>query len=296
MHRFTTQFVVLFAQMRGEECGVACDRSTSVQRRRVADCGHRCVSPALLFTVCVLSIMGVMGSDGVTASSPAAVTLYVSGAAGSDSAGCGVVAASPCATLRYAVQTAAPSVCAQSACTPLEVVLASGHYGRSSCGVTSPYALSITGQGAQVTVIDCELSGRLLLTSHNVSVMGLTVLRGAVWDGTGGGAVALVSSSLSSNISYVSMHVSDAVFVNCSAVEGHGGALLVNLTSNVSVVGTSVVVQGCVLTGNSVRSDSNSTVGECVCVLCAVMRGRRCVSGPLLCIGRRLCDCCADGR
>jgi hypothetical protein len=117
-----------------------------------------------------------------------------------DTPDCGTAAA-PCATLLYAfanVSSAWPE-------DPVTLVVAAGRYGPDSCGLRAGRPLSLLGAGSTSTQVDCGGQDRLLLTTSDVVVSGLTVTGGrgivavAVVDGNGtdvvvgggGGAVCI---------------------------------------------------------------------------------------------------------
>lgn len=193
---------------------------------------------------------------------------------GVNSPTCGAPAATPCATIVYAVGVAGASVPATS---PLHIAVAAGSYGPDSCGALGLRPLTITGAGSGSTVVDCGGRARLVLALASLSVSGLTVTRGfapvlgrsaggVALDG--GGAIAVMWSGTgppgSSTASF-----SDLVFVN-SSVNGAtawsgaslglvaGGALLVVGVDRVG--GATVDVQDCTFVGNAVNvTDLNYT-------------------------------------
>jgi hypothetical protein len=96
---------------------------------------------------------------------------------GVDGPSCGP-AASPCATLRYAVDTIASA--GQPPMAVIPITLAAGRYGGDSCGGIATRPLAVSGAGRDSTLVDCLGTDRLLGTTASLSLSGLTVVRGGV--------------------------------------------------------------------------------------------------------------------
>jgi hypothetical protein len=103
---------------------------------------------------------------------------------GADGPSCGSAAATPCATLRYAIEGVGNAL--QPLTATVAVVVAPGGYGPASCGASARRPFNITGPGSAVATVDCGYTTRLLLCNDSLALTGVTV--------TGGLAVGTVTS------------------------------------------------------------------------------------------------------
>jgi hypothetical protein len=194
-----------------------------------------------------LGHVGARGLPGRQSSTPSAAPTHVA-TNGRDSPQCGAPA-SPCSTLRFAVNTLGAAT----------VLLGPGAFGVDSCGTVAGHALNLTGAGSQVTTIDCRGGDRALSALDSVWLAGLTIRGGAVSLNTsqpgGGAGVQVVWPPLGSGLV---AHLQDVVLEDnhvlgtlgdpgdSSELAG-GGMFVMGGLSNLSV---SLV--GCRLVGNSV--------------------------------------------
>ena len=183
--------------------------------------------------------------------------LYIA-PAGIDTGDC-AVAATPCRTLRYAVNAVAEFIYPTT--VEVSVVVAPGLYTTTSCGAVSSRPLAVLGS-ASMPLFDCGSEARLLDTSASVRVSGISVVNAVASDGAGGGAV-LARPALPSGMVLVMDHVS---LSNCSS-DGPGGAVAVSIVgatvANVSVSLHNVSVTGC--SSNGAGDTADVVFFRCVC-------------------------------
>jgi hypothetical protein len=221
------------------------------------------------------------------APSPSVVIVAPASAGGSDSQSCGTEQ-DPCATLRYAVNVIGNAI--QPLTALVSVVLGPGVYGSDSCGANATRPMNISGAGSGVTRIDCQGTGRALVTSDSLWLTGLAVTGGFVnvsvvvpeseayflFAAGGGGGVAVMWPTVGAGLL---LDVWDVAFENNSVagvVTGGnlavpvlgGGGLYIAGGGNSSVV----AMRSCSFVSNTVSvADKTGNAaacggGACVCV------------------------------
>ena len=184
---------------------------------------------------------------------------------GTNGPDCGSTTTTACGTVAYAIVTVAAAVSPPSA--TVHVMVAAGAFGADSCGAVSSRPLSIEGAGAGDTVVDCEWRGRLVATTADVSVTGVTVLRGlatttAAADGSagdiGGGAIAVLLTDDGGagvgSVALVDVEVRDGIvwLPSGSAIGPRGGGAVAVAVACASVCAVNVTVRGCTFHNNTV--------------------------------------------
>ena len=179
-------------------------------------------------------------------SHPNITALYVSQAQGCvDSGVC--TAASPCCSLKYAVEAVAAFMV--PATEFVSILMEAGVYGVSSCGIHTQRPLVV--QGLRGVTIDCGGSGRVLSSSTSLCVGNLTLQGGYVSDGSDGGAVSIVSSDVSPLFAFVGV-----VFRNNTVLNGNGGGLSINVTHGAQLSGVTVMFESITFEGNGASCNS----------------------------------------
>ena len=164
----------------------------------------------LVVTVLAAAFCVIAGSS---TTCEAGDTIFVSDSNGTDRSGCGSLA-SPCRTLRYAVNDIGGSV--QPANAPFTVSVSAGTYGPSSCGALALRGLSVCGTGSANTLIDCNSTAPLLIANGSLVLSGLTVVRGRV-DGVDAlGVVAVDWVDGNTATEPFKLFADDLVFANTS--------------------------------------------------------------------------------
>ena len=153
------------------------------------------------------------------------------------------------------------------------ITLADGQYGLDSCGAATNLTLAIVSQSTGGAHIDCGGRSRLLTTTGNLAMTGVTVINGRATVGAtaadvGGGAVAVVWRSEGNAVPVTRWAlITDVAFRDnhlvvdsssgciapayCPPLYIGGGALSV-MHSGSTDGGVAVLVVGCVFDGNSV--------------------------------------------
>jgi hypothetical protein len=191
-------------------------------------------------------------------------------ATGTDNPACN--AASPCATLAYAMNVVVNPMVPLSATVSL--FLDAGTYGPASCGAIATRPVSISGAGSGLTVVDCAGSNRALYTNDSIAVVGITVKNGwvssegeaAVFGGGGiavewgptfvGAAATIVDVHFVNNSALLSVSESTAGLVSFG-----GGGLWIHGGSNVSTV----VLSNCAFTSNSAITNGTGAAEVHMC-------------------------------
>jgi hypothetical protein len=180
---------------------------------------------------------------------PNVTSLYVSVIPICADSGACAAAASPCCSLKYAVESVAAFMVPVT--EPVPIMMGTGVYGVNSCGVNTARPLSI--QGVSDVTIDCGGSDRVLSSSTSLFMSNLTLRGGHVSDGSNGGAVSVVSSDASPSFVFVGV-----VFVNNSVLHGNGGGLSISVSNGVQLTGVSVHLEEVVFEGNIATCAGNT--------------------------------------
>ena len=174
---------------------------------------------------CTLAWLATAASVYARMLSDPALTVFVNASGGADTLGCGT-SASPCLTLRYAVDVVAnPLTPADAFAT---VVVSAGNFAQDSCGGKAVRPLIVRGSSMSSTAFDCGGAGPLLSSEASVFAAGFTVQHSAVVNSTvGGGAI-----SVSMPVDGGTVILRDIAFLNSTSQYSDGGAVAVLCGNN----------------------------------------------------------------
>ena len=174
---------------------------------------------------------------------PNVTSLFVSSSPDCADSGACTAAASPCCSLKYAVESVASFMVPVT--EPVPIMMGTGVYGVASCGVNTVRPLAVQGVGS--VTIDCGGSGRVLFSSTSLFMSNLTLTGGYVSDGSDGGAVSIVSSGTSPSFVFVGV-----VFVNNSVLNGNGGGLSISVSHASQLSGVNVTFESVAFKRNAI--------------------------------------------
>ncbi|MEZ4593155.1 MAG: Calx-beta domain-containing protein [Chloroflexota bacterium] len=161
--------------------------------------------PLLFSAILFVSLLSWLGNGRSTQAAPLATTWYVNAATGSNSNSC-LSAGSACATIAGAMGKAGIDDI---------IEIAAGTYHENLTDSLIVQDLTLNGAGVGSTIIDGSASGRVLETTGNVTITGVTIQNGLFNPGDIFGAAGIAN--------FGNLRIEDSLITGNSTTQGGGG-------------------------------------------------------------------------